>query len=280
VTAPPQHGLVWIDGEVCTADRAHISPFDHGFTVGDGVFETLRIVGGVAFALSRHLARLAGAAAAFGFMCPSSDQIREAVSETIRANGLESGRLRITLTSGPGPLGPIRGDAVPRLFVAVSPLHSRDDAASVRIVPWRRNEHGALTGIKSTSHAENVLALHHASAAGADEAVFANTAGNLCEGSGANVFLGVGDHLVTPPLSAGPLPGITRGLILELVDVAEADVPITALGGATEAFLTSSTRGVHPIRLVDGAPLPSCPGPLTQQARAAYDNLVSHDLDP
>jgi branched-chain amino acid aminotransferase len=150
----------------------------------------------------------------------------------------------------------------------------------VATVPWRRNEHSALAGVKSTSYADNVVALRAAEAAGADEAILANTAGLLCEGTGSNVFVGVGGRLVTPPLSSGCLGGVTRELLLEVADVAEEDLPLSALAGADEAFLTSSTRDVHPIETVDGRPLPHCPGPLTATARAAFAALVSSTLDP
>ena len=112
------------------------------------------------------------------------------------------------------------------------------------------------------------------------DALFANLAGNLCEGTGTNVFLGLGGRLVTPPLSAGCLAGVTRDLVMELVDVVEDDIPMDALAGAEEAFLTSSTRDVQPIRTIDAAPLPKCPGPLTEGAGSAFRALMERDLDP
>jgi len=116
--------------------------------------------------------------------------------------------------------------------------------------------------------------------AGADEAIFGNLAGNLCEGTGTNVFVGVDGRLVTPPLSAGCLAGVTRELLLEVVDVAEEDLPLSALASADEAFLTSSTRDVQPIRAVDGRVLPSCPGPLTTGAADAFRALLARHPDP
>ena len=130
------------------------------------------------------------------------------------------------------------------------------------------------------SYGENVVALAHAHERGAGEAVFGNLVGNLCEGTGTNVFVAVGGRLLTPPLSAGCLAGVTRELLFELVDVAEEDLPLSALTTADEAFLTSSTREVQPIRAVDGAPLAAAPGPLTQEASAALADLVERDLEP
>ena len=125
----------------------------------------------------------------------------------------------------------------------------------------------ALAGLKTISYAENVVALHYARERGATEAVFANLAGNLCEGTGTNVFLRIGGRLVTPPLSAGCLAGVTRALVLELTDASEDDLPLAALADADEAFLTSTTRDVQPIRAIDGPrrpprrPRPSAPPP-------------------
>ncbi|MGH9266371.1 MAG: aminotransferase class IV, partial [Acidimicrobiales bacterium] len=166
------------------------------------------------------------------------------------------------------------------VIVAAGPLPGWPPTTDVVVVPWPRNERSALAGLKTISYAENVVALAHARDRGAGEAIFGNLAGNLCEGTGTNVFLVTGGRLVTPPLSAGCLAGVTRELLLELVDVVEDDVPLAAIGGAEEAFVTSSTRDVQPIRAVDGRPLPSCPGPRTAAAAAAFAQLVARDLDP
>jgi branched-chain amino acid aminotransferase len=148
--------------------------------------------------------------------------------------------------------------------------------ANVVVAPWPRNERSPLAGVKSTSYAENVLALAAAQRDGADEAVFANTAGNLCEGTGTNVFVAVAGRLVTPPLSAGCLAGVTREIVCELVDVEVRDLPIDALRSATEAFLTSTSRRVQPIARVDGRVLTACPGPLTTAAAEALARHPGH----
>ncbi len=150
----------------------------------------------------------------------------------------------------------------------------------VCVVPWPRNERGAMVGVKTTSYAENVVALAHAAERGAGEALFANTAGNLCEGTGSNVFVVVDGRLLTPTLASGCLAGVTRALVLEWSDAQEADVPVGALAGAEEAFLTSTTRDVQPIRLVNGTALPAAPGPVTAAvmetfARRSADEAAS-----
>ena len=128
-------------------------------------------------------------------------------------------------------------------------------------MPWPRNERGATAGLKTTSYAENVIALRAAHDAGADEALFVDTRGRVCEGTGSNVFYFVNGHLVTPSLATGCLAGVTRELVMELVDVMVADAPVGLLGGADEAFITSSTRDVLPVSHLDGHAFPACPGP-------------------
>jgi len=259
---------------------ARVSPFDHGLLTGDGVFETLRVYRGEPFAARRHLVRLGLSAAALRLPCPEAGLMREAMAAVIAANSIDAGRLRITVTGGPSPLGSDRGTAGPTVIVAGGPLTVWPAATDVVTVPWPRNERGALVGVKTISYGENVVALAHAKDRGGGEAIFANLVGNLCEGTGTNVFVGVGGRLLTPPLSAGCLAGVTRDLLLEVADIVEDDMPLAALAEADEAFLTSSTREVQPIRAVDGRVLPSVPGPLSLAAAAAFTALVDRGLDP
>jgi branched-chain amino acid aminotransferase len=273
--------LVWIDGNLVDGDTAAVSPFDHGITVGDGVFETLEVTDGRPFAMRRHLARLRRSAAGLGLEVPDADErLRDAAAQVVTANGVTRARLRITVTGGVAPLGSDRGSAPPTVIVAVAPLPRWPPTCSVATVPWRRNEHGAVAGLKTTSYAENVVALAEAHRRGADEAIFANTAGDLCEGTGSNIFLGRELRLWTPPLSSGCLAGITRELVLELVPVVEAPLPLESLAEADEAFITSSTRDIQPVAVVDGMVLPAAPGPLTIQAMEAFADLKRRTLDP
>ena len=280
----PYHRPVfaYVNGAVVDEACARIDLFDHGFTVGDGVFETIAVRHGVAYAVTRHLARLVRSAVKLGFDQPDAGELRDAVSAALAANPpVAWGAVRVTHTSGPGPVGSGRGGA-PTTVVAVRAMRRHDRLAEVITVPWPRNERGALVGIKTTSYAENALALADAHRLGATEALFANTQGNLCEGSGTNVFVVINGELVTPPLSSGCLAGITRGLVLERcgLDVAERDVAMDVLYMSDEAFLTSATRDVQPIRSVDGRALPMGPGPLTEQAARAYAALLAADPDP
>jgi len=272
--------VVWINGEVSPVEEARVSPLDHGLLTGDGVFETLRVYQGVPFATRRHLERLVRSAAALDLPVPDLSVLREAMEIVVTRNDLDAGRMRITITGGVGSLGSDRADCEPTVIVAGSALVDWPPTADVVVAPWPRNERGALAGIKTVSYGENVVALAYARDDGADEALFANLAGDVCEGTGTNVFVVLDGRLVTPPLSSGCLAGVTRELLLELGGVVEEDTPVAALAGAEEAFLTSSTREVQPIRAIDDRVLPAAPGPLTLDAASAYAELVARDLDP
>ncbi len=272
---------IWLNGELVEGDQPAISASDHGLLVGDGVFETAKVVDGEAFALTRHLARLRRSARGLGLDLPrADDELRAGVAEVIEANQPGVGRLRITVTGGPGPLGSARGDAGPTVVMATGPAGTWPPDAAVVVVPWPRNERSPVAGLKTTSYAENVVALAHATERGAGEALFANLAGNLCEGTGSNVFVGLDGRLVTPPLSSGCLAGITRDLVLETTDAVEADISMSDFARADEAFLTSSTRDVQPISTVDGRALPLCPGPLSTAAAESFAALMALTLDP
>ena len=279
VTPTPLSGAYWVDGAIVAAGTAAVSPVDHAIIVGDGVFETLKVEDGVPFALTRHLLRLKQSADGLGLPEPDDEVVRTAVAETLAADP-EAGRLRITWSSGPGPLGSDRGGGPGTLLVASSPGTVWPETVRVHLCEWTRNERGALTGLKTTSYAENVRALEAAHRRGASEALLANTQGRLCEGTGTNVFLVINGVLVTPRLSSGCLAGITRELVLELADVVERDVDPEEFAKASEAFLTSSTREVGAISAVDDTMLQEAPGPVTAEVAAAFANLVATTPDP
>jgi branched-chain amino acid aminotransferase len=275
---------VWLDGRLLEAKHASVSIADHGLTVGDGVFETLALRDGAPFALTRHLERLARSADLLGLVPPPADELRLAVAELLAAEGgtLAGGpaRLRITITGGAGPFGSERGDALPTVLVTVSAGRPWPPTADVVVVPWTRNENAPTTGAKTTSYADNVVALAEAHRRGGAEAIFGNTVGQLCEGTGSNVFVGIGGRLYTPPLTSGCLAGITRELLLEWTEAEEETLSLAALADADEAFLASSTRDVQPIRAVDGNPLRLAPGPLTRAAAEAFAAMSAERIDP
>ncbi|HZG03109.1 MAG TPA: aminodeoxychorismate lyase [Streptomyces sp.] len=271
--------LIWVDGKLRDADGARVSVLDHGLTVGDGVFETVKTVDGRPFALTRHLDRLALSARGLGLPEPDLEEVRRACAAVVEANPMPLGRLRITYTGGLSPLGSDRGDAPPTLVVALGGASRRPDTTAVVTVPWTRNERGALTGLKTTSYAENVVALARAHRHGASEALFGNTVGLLCEGTGSNVFVVLDGELHTPPLASGCLAGITRALVMEWVGAKETDLPLDVLTRAEEVFLTSSLRDVQAVHRVDDRELPA-PGPVTAEAMRVFAERSAADVDP
>jgi branched-chain amino acid aminotransferase len=273
--------VVWINGDLVPDSEARISVFDHGLVVGDGVFETIKVQQGVPFALTRHLRRLATSAAGIGLPAPDLDSIRAgSLAVAAAAAEMPLGRLRITVTGGIGPLASERGASGPTVIIAIGPQTPAADSVDVVTVSWPRNEHGALSGLKTTSYADNVRALAYAKEHGGSEAIFANTAGHLCEGTGTNVFLVVAGRLVTPPLASGCLAGVTRALVLEWTGAQEENVPLTALTEAEEAFLTGTTRDVQPIRRVNGSVLAAIPGPVTKKAAEVFAMRSAESPDP
>lgn len=272
---------IWLNGELYDPERAMVSVMDHGILVGDGVFETIKAVGGEPFALTRHLQRLARSAAGLGLPEPDLEALGRGVTDVLAAApGWPLARVRITCTSGPGPLGSDRGPDGPTLSIVAAEQRPFPATGDVVVVPWPRNERGALVGLKTISYADNALALAHAKERGGGEAVFGNLAGNLCEGTGSNVFVVRDGRLITPPLSSGCLAGVTRALVLEWYGGEEQDLPLAEFSGVEEAFLTSTTRDVQPIRAVDGAVLPDAPGPITRKAMEVFAAHSADQMDP
>jgi branched-chain amino acid aminotransferase len=260
----------WVNGELLSdPDAPVVGARDHGLTVGDGVFEVVKIVDGRPFALDPHLERLARSARGLGLPDVDVDAVRRGVAAVLAGEPPTLGRLRITWTGGPAPLGSDRGDGPPSLVVVSAPMDPWPETTAVVTVPWPRNERGALAGLKTTSYGENVRALAHARERGASEAVFANLKGHLCEGTGTNVFYVVDCELRTPTLASGCLAGITRRLVLDWYGAVEVDEPIEVVAGASEAFLASTTRDAQGIHLWDDQRL-SAPGPITTEVRKIW----------
>jgi len=269
----------WVNGHLVDPHAPAIGVTDHGLTVGDGVFEAIKVVEGQPFALTRHLARLGRSAAALGLPEPDVVLLRAAVAQVLAEEHLALGRIRITFTGGPSPLGSGRGDARPTMVVVAGPMDPAPETTAVARVPWPRNERGALAGVKSTSYAENVVALAEAAKRGASEAIFANLAGHLCEGTGSNVGYVVGGEVRTPTLAVGCLAGVTRALLLEWYDVVEIDEPMEVLDSADEIFLLSTTRDVQGVHLVDDRELVG-PGPVTRELMKLWSTRELENLDP
>ena len=283
-TSPPQtlagQLRIWLDGRLYDdPHQATIAGTDHGLVVGDGVFETLKVTERGAFAVRRHLNRLSRSAAALHLPAPDHGQIREAIETVLDGRDFPRGKLRITYTGGRGPLGSEAAYGPPTVIVALAPADAAAPLASIVTAPWTRNEHGALAGVKSISYAENVRALRYAAERQASEAIFLNTAGHVCEGTGSNIFLVFGDTIITPPLSSGPLAGITRELIMEWSSVDERDLTLEEAKRADEVFVTSSMRDVQAVERWDDRVLGPM-RPVTQTLAINFAERSETDLDP
>ena len=276
--------VYWLNGDIRSSDEAVISVLDHGLTVGDGVFETLLVRDGSPFALTRHIRRLFHSAHGMSLETPTEAQVREAVDAVVTNAGNEAtrARLRITVTSGVGPLGSERGDAPPTLIVTLTAAKEWGSSTTIATVPWTRNERSAVVGIKTTSYAENAVALAEAHRRGASEAIVANTQGELCEGTGSNVFVVVDGVVHTPSLDTGCLAGITRELVLEwgpaVAEHREGRMPLEVLFSADEVFITSSTRDVHPVTRVDDRDV--AVGPVTTAVANEFARRMAEGIDP
>ncbi len=246
--------------------------------MGDAAFETLQVVGGVPFAIGRHLRRMNKTLAAMSIEPPCDQDLRDAMLSVVEANDLTAGKVRLTVTGGLGPLGSGRPHG-PATVVAATEEGAANPVPYVVTVPWTRNEMGATAGLKTTSYAENVRALNYARDRGASEALFSNTRGELCEGTGTNVFVVIEGDIHTPPLASGCLAGVTRELVITLVDVVEATMPLDILETADEVFLTSSTRDIQGIIRVDQRDLGGL-GPVTAALAADFLTLKTTEIDP
>jgi branched-chain amino acid aminotransferase len=281
--------MLYLDGRILGAEQARIDPRDRGFLLGDGLFETMRADCGRVLFLDRHLDRLEAGAAVLGIPLPRPrDAIADACRQVLDANRLGDriAALRLTLSRGQGPRGLVPpADPTPILLIAAAAIADAAPAPARAVISGiRRNEHSPLSRIKSLSYLDNVLALHEARERGADEAILRNTAGRLACASAANLFLVRDGALLTPGLEEGVLPGITRGVLLEIaqdlgIPAEQARLPTSALARADEALLTNSLLGIRPIVEIDGERVgKGGPGPLTRRLERAYAERI-HQTD-
>jgi branched-chain amino acid aminotransferase len=274
----------WVNDALVDSELATVSVLDHGLTVGDGVFETILVRDGSPFALTLHLRRLARSCTGLGIRAVDESRLREAVDAVVTGSGVSTdfSRLRITVTSGVGPFGSDRGDVEPTRVVTMTAAAPWPATTTLATVPWTRNERSATAGLKTTSYAENAIALAHAKRHGASEAVLADTLGRLSECTGSNVFVVVDGEVLTPSLDTGCLAGVTRELVLtwgaEVADVRETHLPYDVLRSADEVFITSSTRDVHPVVRIDDRELE--PGPVTARLAEVFESRARAQVDP
>ena len=254
--------FAFINGGIVPLETACVSILDRGLMYGDGLFETIRVVGGKAVRLERHLARLHAGAhiLRFGESLRGID-FASAVASVCEANGLTDARVRLTVTrglaEGPGRLLP-SGATSPTVAVTADPLPAANlDPARVVISSIRRDEKSPLCGVKSLNYLPGILARAEAADAGADDAILLNTQGNVAETTIGNIFLVKGRELITPSLDQGPLPGTVREAVLALapdlgLNVIEAPLSPDELLEVDELFLTNAIQLARPIGQVGG----------------------------
>lgn len=283
--------LVHVNGRLVPEDEARLSVFDRGFLFGDGLFESMRSLGGTVFRIDRHQARLRHAAALVGFEADAAlAAIPDAIRDLLRANRLTDARIRVTVTRGPGRPGDYASAPGPATvvisaapFVGIDPDLRRCGVAVA--IPVRRQVPAATLdpSIKTTSRLHAVLARREAQAAGAFEAVLLDEAGHLTEGTVSNLFLVAGGVLLTPPAPGVGLPGVTRGAVLEIARAAglpAREEPLRAerLRDATEAFLTNTSWEVLPAVRFDGRPVGAgLPGPVTVDLAVRFTALMHRE---
>jgi branched-chain amino acid aminotransferase len=285
---------IYIDGKYYDEQNAKVSVFDHGLLYGDGIFEGIRAYNGRVFKLKEHIDRLFYSAKAILLNLPLTHaQFMAAVVETCRANELRDGYIRLVVTRGPGTLGlnPNRCKDPSVIIIAgkiqLYPVEFYQKGMEIITVPTVRNLHSALNpAIKSLNYLNNIMAKIEANNAGCEEAILLNAEGFVAECTGDNIFIVKEGHLLTPPLSAGALYGITRRVVMELaaeagLKVAEPNLTRYDLFTADECFLTGTGAELVPVVKIDGRVIGTGkPGPVTEGLVTQYHALTKVSGQP
>lgn len=279
---------IFISGRFYDQEDAKISVFDHGLLYGDGVFEGIRSYGGRVFRLEEHLDRLWDSAKAIWLKIPmTKEAMGQAIYETLKLNGISDGYIRLVVTRGAGTLGldPNR-TADPQVIIiadkiALYPPEMYEHGLKIVTVSVVRNHAAALSPrIKSLNYLNNILAKIEGLNAGCVEALMLNTKGEVAECTGDNIFLVRGGELLTPPLEAGILEGITRQAVIDIARRAKMtvrEIPLTKhdVYIADECFLTGTAAEVIPVVKVDDREIGSGkPGPVTRDLREQFHKMA------
>ncbi len=286
--------VVFLNGEFISRDAARVSVFDHGYLYGDGVFEGIRAYNGRVFRLDEHLDRLYESAQTVMLQVPlTKEQLREAVLETLRRNGLRDGYVRLVVSRGPGDLGlDPRKCPQPTVVVIAEGIQLYPQEAYSRglraiTVTTRKIAPDMLSPqVKSLNYLNNILARIEVNRAGVDEGIMLNAAGYVTECTADNVFVVLRGELCTPPVYLGILKGITRETVLELARALE--IPATErvftmhdVYTAEECFLTGTAAEVAPVVEVDGRVIgDGTPGAVTRRVIAAFRGRVAAEGAP
>ena len=263
--------LIHLNGALVSAAEARVDPADRGLALGDGLFETIRARGGRPLRLAAHCARLRAGAEVLDLPVPISDEaLGRALEETLKANAVTDGVLRLTLTRGPGPRG-LLPPPQPRPTLRITAAAEASSPYPIRAViatTTRRNEHSPLSRCKCINYRDNILARLEAAKRGANDALLLNTAGRLAGTTMANLFLVIDGVVVTPPVADGALPGVIRAEVLAAAGAEERSLKPEDLASASEAFITNCL-GIRAVVSVDGAPIgDGRPGPVFEKFRA------------
>jgi len=288
--------IIYLNGRLVPRFEAKLSPFDHGFLYGYGLFETMRAYNGHIFRLDSHLTRLRRSAESIGLTHSilttekGKQSLKAACMSTLEVNKLKDARLRLTVSAGEGNMTPDPGTCSnPTVLVTAQnivplPQEKYESGFKAALSSLRRNSQSPLSRLKSTCYMENILARMAARATGCDEAILLNEQGYLAEGSTTNVFLVSHGELITPSFESGVLPGITREAVLEIartsnIKATERWVELNELIEAQEAFLTNSILELMPLTRFEGKPIGTGkPGKLTGDLLFAYRKLVDEAL--
>jgi branched-chain amino acid aminotransferase len=285
---------VYINGKYRDEAEATISVFDHGLLYGDGIFEGIRAYNGRVFKLKEHIDRLFYSAKAILLQIPMTHaEVMAAVVDTCRQNDLRDAYIRLVVTRGAGTLGlnPNRCKDPSVIIIAgkiqLYPAELYQKGMDIVTVATVRNLHSALNpAIKSLNYLNNILAKIEANNAGCEEAVMLNGQGFVAECTGDNLFIVKERRLVTPPLTAGALYGITRRVVLDLAaelgfHASETDLTRYDLFNADECFLTGTGAELVPVVRIDGRVIGNGkPGPITEQLVEQYRTLTKMSGEP
>jgi len=285
---------VYVDGKYYNERDAKVSVFDHGLLYGDGIFEGIRAYNGRVFRLKEHIDRLFYSAKAILLNLPMSRaDIAEAVLETCRRNKIHDGYIRLVVTRGVGTLGlnPNRCKNPSLIIIAgkiqLYPVEYYERGLEIITVPTVRNLHSALNpAIKSLNYLNNIMAKIEANNSGCEEAIMLNAEGFVSECTGDNIFILKENELLTPPLSAGALYGVTRKVVMEIAAesgllVRESNLSRYDMFNADECFLTGTGAELVPVIKIDGRVIGNGkPGPVTRRLVAQYRALTKVSGDP